>query len=316
MNFSHKFFIILIFLLFSFSCTPPSDYREFPQQSPLLKKEKFYIDPLIFYDSDSLKTRLDMYIEVPIENILYKKNINSGKYESKITLTINITNLNNENILAKTHNEYSAYSGEEMMKKSKESQYYFYNYFVEPGNYKIEIKIKDSNSKNEYKKSIDLFVKDFKSQEITFSDLMILSKYKINKDGTKEITPLINNNIFGLKEFFVFFEIYNENDNDITKEYVYKLKDNKDITIKEDVLIYSFTPFKNQKVENIFIVKELKKYLPEESDFDFYLFDNEKNIFFELEIIDKSSNEIVASKKLSFLPKRLIPEMQNKPRMH
>ena len=305
-------FIISVIL---FACAPPSGQRDFPQYFPISKKEIFYVDPLVFYEADSLKARLDLYIEIPIENILYKKNIENKKYESKITLIIGITNSANENILANTYNEFSAYSDEEMMKKSKESQYYFYNYFVEPGNYKIEIKIKDNNSKNEYKKSVNLSVKDFKAQDIIFSDLMILSKYKINEEGTKEITPLINNNIFGLKEFFVFFEIYNNSSNDITKDYVYKLKDNKDVVIKEEVLTYSLSPSKNQKVENIYISKELKKYLPEEPDFDFFLYDNEQNIFFKLEIIDKSNSELVASKKLLFLPKRLIPDMNKKPPM-
>lgn len=314
MNYSHKFLIIIL-LLVSFSCTPPSNYREFPQQLPLLNKKKFYVDPLVFYEYDSLKARLDLYIEVPSESILYKKDINNEKYESKISITIGLSNLNNEQIITDTYNESSAFSNEEMKKVSKESQYFFYNYTVEQGNYKLEIKIKDNNTKNEYKKSLDVQVKDFKTQEITLSDLMILSKYKINEDGTKEITPLISNNIFGLKEFFVFFEIYNKTNNEITKEYIYKLKDNKDVIVKEDVLTYLLSPGKNQKVENIYILKELKKYLPKEPDFDFYLFDNEQNTFFKLDLIDKSNNEIVASKKLTFIPKRLIPEMHKRPPM-
>lgn len=302
MKVADKILYLFIFSLILCSCTPPSDYREFPQETILLKKEKFYADPLLFYEVDSLKTRLDLYIEIPIENILYKKNNDNEKYESKITFTIGITNLSNENIFTKTYNEFSAYSNEEITKKSKESQYYFYNFFIEPGSYKIEIKVNDNNSKNEYKKLVDLSVKDFKSQELIFSDLMILSKYKINENGTKEITPLINNNIFGLKEFFVFFEIYNISNSDITKEYEYRIKDNKNVVAKEDMLTYSLTPSKNQKVENIFVMKELKKYLPKEPDFDFFLYDNEQNIFFKLEIIDKSNNEIVANKKLFFSP--------------
>ncbi|MFA5403791.1 MAG: hypothetical protein WC358_02540 [Ignavibacteria bacterium] len=319
MNHPKVLFVILVisfaFLSVFYSCSAQQQQKGFSMYPEITNRDKFFVDPLIFYEVDSLKARLDLYIEVPNDNIIFKKDINDEKYKSNISLIINIKNSVNENILTKTYNEYSAYNDKEMIKKSKESRYFFYNYFVEPGNYKIDIIIKDNNSKGEFKKSADLSVKDFNAQEISFSNLMILSKYKINEDGTKEITPLINNNIFGLKEFFVFFEIYNKNNDDITKEYIYKLKDNKDNIVKEDDLTYKLSPNKNQNVENIFLLKELKKYLPEEPDFDFFLYDNDQNIFFKIEIIDKSNNDLVATKKLAFVPKRLISEMHKKPPM-
>jgi hypothetical protein len=307
-------FFSLIFICF-YSCSAPKQRGEFPMYPSIEKKEKFFADPVTFYDSDSSNARLDLFIEIPYGNIIFKKNISTGNFEFKITQTIIITNLTNKNIIIKTYDDSAAYSNDEMIIKSRESHYYLYNYFIDPGNYKIEIKVKDNNSKDEYKKSFDLSVKDYKSSEVAFSDLMLLSKYKINEDGSKEITPLISNDIFGLKEFFVFFEIYSRTNNDITKEYVYKLKDNKDVIIKEDAFTYTLSPGNNQKVENIFVLKELKKYIPEELDFDFFLYDNEQNISFKLEIIDKSNNEIVASKKLAFVPKMLGPEMNKKPPM-
>lgn len=307
-----ELFIISVIL---FSCAPPSGQRDFPQHFPLSKKENFYVDPLVFYEADSLKERLDIYIEIPFENIIFKKNIYSEKYESVISLNISLTNANNEKIISEIYLDSSSYTNEEMIKKSKESKYYFYNFYIEPGNYKTVITVNNNNSKDELKESIDLSVKDFKSKEIIFSDIMILSKYKINENGTKEITPLINRNIFGLKEFFMFFEIYNKTENDVTKEYIYKIKDNKDVIIKEGILKYFLAPGKNQKVENIFVLKELKKYLPEEPDFDFFLYDNEKNIYFILDIIDKSNSEIVASKRLNFIPEKTKFSFNRKPPM-
>lgn len=303
------------FLMFFYSCSVPQQRGEYPMFHSPEKNNNFYTDAVVFCDSNSLNPRLDLFIEIPYKNIDFKKNINTGKFEFKIIKTIKIINTGNVNVIEKTYEDSAAYSNDEMIKKTKESQYYFYNYIIDPGNYKIDIKIKDKNSKEEHKKSFDFKVKDFKSSEISFSDLLILSKYKINEDGSKEITPLISNNIFGLKEFFVFCEIYNKSNDDIKKEYIYRLKDNNGVTVKEDAFNYNLSPFKNQKIENIFVLKELKKYLPEEPDFDFYLYDNEQNIFFDLDIIDKSSNEIVASKKLTFLPKILISEMHKRPPM-
>ncbi len=296
---------IITFSILTIYCSAPSQEGRYHRRIEDTKKEKFYADALIFYDIDSLKARLDLYIELPNENVLFKKNTNTDKYESKILLTINIKNLSNQNIITEKINDSLSYSDEEMLRESKKSRYLFYSLNLETGIYKIDITIKDNNTKDEFSKNTELTVKELKTNEITISDLMILSHYKLNEDGIKEITPIISNNIYGLKEFHIFFEIYNTSEREISKEYIYKLKDNKENVIIEKPLKYTLQPNKNQKFESIFVSKELKKYLPKEQDFDFYLFDNEDNIYFKLEITDKFSKEIFASKKLNFIPHRI-----------
>jgi hypothetical protein len=316
MNYFYKFLLIITSLLFSFSCTPPSNYRDMPSQHFMFNRDKFFMDPLVFYDTDSSKARLDLYFKIPVENIIFIKNEKNDKYESKLFISVILKNVNNEQIFNNNYNVSSAFGEEEMKKISKEAQYYFYNYYLEQGKFKLDIKITDENAKTNYKKSFDLQVKDFSSQKISFSDLMLLSRYNINDDGTKEITPLISNNIFALKEFFVFFEIYNMGGDSVTKEYIYRIKDEKDIVIKTDSLTYSLSQNKNPKTIKISLEKELKKYVFEESDFEF--FPAEKKLFenFKIEITDKANNEIVASKKLIFFPDRPPQGMQNKPPMH
>jgi hypothetical protein len=306
--------ITLLSVLF-FSCSAPQKRGDHRMHRFNAFLEKFYTDPVVFFDTDSNKARLDLFIEIPYGNINYKKNPNTGKFDYNILKNINIKNSGDSIIISETYGDSISYSNEEMTKKSGEPQYYFYYYFLEPGNYKIDIKIKDNNSKDEFKKSIDLTVKDFKLQDVTFSNLMILSKYKANGDGIKEITPLINNNIFGLKEFFVFFEIYNNINTELEKEFSYKIKDGKDITIKEGQLKYTLSPSKNQKVENIKIAKEIKDYMPEDQDFDFFLFDDENNKYFKIEIYEKSSNFAIASKDLNFFPTKYNIDIRNKPPM-
>lgn len=306
----------LFFLALFHSCSGPMQRGEHPVFSYNEKKEKFYADPVVFFDTDSSKARLDLFIEIPYENINFLKNNSTGKFDFKLTQNITVTDSENRNSFSNTYIDSASYTNDEMIKKSKESHFYVYNYFLEPGKYKIEIKIKDNYSKNEYKKIFDTQVKDFKLSDIAFSDLIILSKYKLNENGTKEITPLISKNIFGLKEFSVFFEIYNSNETELKKDYILKLKDNKDYIIKENELSYLLSPAKNQRVEKLIIMNELKKYMPEKPDFDFFLYDNERDTFFKIEIIDKSNNEIVASKNLSFIPGRPDMGFHMNPQMH
>lgn len=301
------FFAILVSLSFVFSCTVPQQQPGYIMYPDVSVKEKFFADPVVFFETDSLNARLDLYIEIPFDNILFKKNFNTEKYETVISLSVAVKDALKKTVLENIYYDSLSFTNDQMTVKSKESLYYFYNYPVEPGKYYADIMIKNSNSKEEYKKTLDISVKDLKSEDITSSDPMILSKYKVNDNGTKEITPLISKNIFGLKEFFVFTEIYNNTNEDITKEYIFRLTDVNDKLVKENNVTYTLSPGKNQKIENFLLPKEMKKYYPDEPDFDFFLYDNYQNLSFKIEIIDKSNNISVVNKKLLFLPSKPYP---------
>jgi hypothetical protein len=294
--------ISIIFLFVLSSCAPSGDRGGFSDRMSAFEKDKFFADPLVFYSIDSAKPRLDLSIEVPIENISFQKDYKNQIYDSKITITVNIKNQAGETTLSKSYIETSSYDYKEIKEKSKESQFYFYNFYITAGNYKVEVVLKDNNTNNEYTKSYDVAVKDFKSHDVTISDLMVLSKIDVASDGTKEITPLISNNIFSLKEMYAFFEIYNNTEKEITKEYVFRLKDNKDEIVNEAAMSYVLAPNKNQKFETLFLLKGLRKYIPVERQFEFDPDAQPKSIFFKLEIIDKSSNPAASQKKLFFFP--------------
>ncbi len=141
---------------------------------------------------------------------------------------------------------------------------------------------------------------------------MVLSKIEVARDGTKEITPLVNSNIFGLKELNAFFEIYNNTDNAITKEYIIRLKDNNDVTINESIFSYQLSPNKNQKFETLFMLNRLEEYFSEDSQTDKGSVENLKSLFFKLEILDKTTGETVAKKKLLFFPDKPMHGMMNR----
>jgi hypothetical protein len=308
--------IVVALLMMLSSCTPPADFRDNPDKFQGLEKNIFFADPLVFYELDSLNPRLDLNVEIPVENISFQKDYADLTYHSKINVTVNLKSSSGESVISKTYEETSSYNYKEIKEKSKESQYYFYNYNIKPGNYKLDVVVKDVYANNEFKKSFDIAVKDFKSGDVTISDLMMLSKIDVNPDGTKDITPLISNNILGLKELFAFFEIYNNTNAEISKEYAIKLKDNKESVVKEYTVNYVLSPGKNQEFESLFILKELKNYLPNEPQYDYYQNESKPDLYFKLEILDKSSNLVVAQKKLSLFPERLRPRMVNRPPPH
>jgi hypothetical protein len=236
MKYLNPALILFFCTVFSFSCTPPQDYRDRPEHFLMFEKNRFFIDPLVFFDKDSSKPRLDLYLAVPPENILFKKTSTNGNYEARLNISVTITGSNNEQIIKKNYSSSSSYGEEEMKKVSKELKFFFYSYYLDAGKYKLEVKITDNNARKDYSKTEDLNVPDFNNQNIAFSDVMLLKNYSLNSDGTKEITPLVTNNIFKLKDVYAFFEVYCKNDSGQSKEYIFKIKNNKGTYIKEETV--------------------------------------------------------------------------------
>jgi hypothetical protein len=312
-----RFFLLMLFTVTLFSCSAPPGQGEYPGYRRFYKTDNFYFDPLVFYSPDSTNARIDLYIEIPAERILFKKNNRNGKYESSYSVYVTVSNQGNEKKINEAYTYNPSFTEDEMQIVSKQSRFYLYNYYLAPGDYKIEIKIKDNISVSEYSGITNLTVKNLLSSGITYSSLMLLSKYKVSGNGIKEITPLISKNVFGMKEFYVFFEIYSRDSGTVAKEYVYKIKDENDYTVKEGLFAYSVNPGVNQKTETISVLKELKKYFPEESDFEFFPSEKapppEK---FKIEITDKSGNNIVAVKEFLFRSVKPNPEMFNRQHTH
>lgn len=318
MRYINPLIIIILSLVFSFSCTPPQDYRDRPEHFLMFEKNRFFIDPLVFLDKDSLKPRLDLYLAIPPENILFKKTGANGNYESKINIFVTITNSNNEQIIKKNYPLTSTFGENEMKRVSKELKFSFYSYFIEPGKYKLEIKIVDDIAKKEYFKAEELNVQNFDSQNIAFSDVMLLKNYSVNENGKKEITPLVTNNVFKLKDVYAFFEVYCKSDSGQSKEYIFKVKNNKGIYIKEETVELTLSYPSSKITQKIISQDEFMKHQPERMDFEDFSPDDKDFGILQLDIFDKSENKIVATKKFSLLPdKKHFPrKREDRPGMH
>lgn len=298
------FFPLFFFLSVFFSCTPPPDMMDSPEYYFLYERDRFYADPLVFFDYDSLKPRMDLYLSIPSENILFKKNGVNGSYEMKLNVSVSLTGADSASSIAKNYDVSAAYSEEEMKKISKEPRYYFYSYYVNPGKYKLEIKISDNNSGKNYRKKNELDVKNFGAETYSCSDVMVLSNYSVNENGRKDITPLVTNNISKLSDVYLFFEVYSKNEIEITKEFIFKIKDSNGKYIKEESAEFIIADSVNKFFRNVISRNEFIKHKPGQNDFE--EFDPEDRNFgtLLLEIWDKQENKIIATKKLSVLPER------------
>ena len=221
-------------------------------------KEYFYIDPLVFYPLDSALGRLDLYIEIPLDNLTFKKIGGGDIYESSLSLTVQIKNSAGEQVIFQTYDEKITNSKSEQKNISDKAVSSYKSYFLKSDLYKLVFTLKDKNSTNEYTKEISFTVKDPLLERVISSDIMLLSNYQVDSKGEKEITPIINGNIGTFESFFVFTEVWNRGDVEISNKLLnIKVFDN------TDKLIFDTLISLNLKIGNSSVIQKLytEKYI-------------------------------------------------------
>lgn len=246
-----------------------------------LNKQYFYLEPLVFKSKDSASQRLDLYIGLPLEFIQFKKNQASGKYDAYIDYFITIKNSSGKIVYDNNYNEKMSNSENEQKKITEKTIYAIKQFYLPPDKYNISFTLKDKNSQKEYVKDYDLTVKDISKRIINFSDIMLISSFREDSEGNKEISPIVDRNVGNLKDFYVFFEIYNSSDSTIQASYNYKLTNEKDKAILEGTYNYFLDSGVNKKIEKLFT-------------------SNMTIGNYKYEIRDKKTNEVVASKDFTY----------------
>ncbi len=242
-------------------------------------KDLFFTDPMVFYSKDQKKARLDVYIEIPLENLQFKKNNNTKMYDASVNYTIKITNDANEVVTNESISDYVTTSKADQKKLDESAKYIVKEYYLNPGKYSLEVTLSDINTKIEKTKRQQVSISDFAQKDVSFSDIMLVSNFKV-ENGKKIITPLIDKNIDNLKEIFLFFEVYNTRNEDVINNYTYNITDSKDKTLEKGNYTYTLTPGINKFFEKIPTAN--------------LVFGN-----YKLQIKDNSSGQLLADKEFS-----------------
>lgn len=274
---------------------------------PIFETEAYFINPLVFFDIDTLSPRLDIFIEVPRSNILFSKK--NGKYSASFGISISLLDRNGSVIFQKSRDESFSFGENEIKKELEKSEFYVYNHFLSPGEYSLESVLKDKNSKKESRRTVAVKVKNYSSAPITLSDIMLVSELTAGPDGTKEMTPLISNNVFGYENFYLFFEIYNNTESPKSGVFTYRIIDRDDNAVSEGFFDYALSERKTSVFQKIAIGSVFRELFalenmdPEEMS---------KKGFgvFKLILTDKTSQTVVAEKRFTMLPEKpLMPQM-------
>ena len=219
-------YIILIAVLFAQITNILYSQEEKPKDFPQMRKrDVFFADPLVFSVGDSTNGRLDLYLEISEQGIMFKKNPVSGNLESSLSLSVIINNSANKNVSSKNYFYSYSHTEGEMKSNPRNSHFELLQFPLAFGDYTLYLTMLDLFGNSTFKKEYKITVKDFSKNLIQFSDIMILSDYKIDSLGNKSISPLISNNVFEKPDFYMFFEIYNNTTTSQKKTYLFKLYD-------------------------------------------------------------------------------------------
>src|SRR3974377_504375 len=106
-------------------------------ESKLPPKKLFYIDPLVFYGTDSVKGRLDLYIEVPLTNLNFKRNQAANTFDALLDYNVTISNASKE-VYANFHYVDTIRNTSEEQKSVNEmSNFMIKQYYLNPGSYTL-----------------------------------------------------------------------------------------------------------------------------------------------------------------------------------
>jgi GWxTD domain-containing protein len=227
------------------------------------EKSFFYMDALNFYSPDSTKSRLDVYLEFPLDKLEFSRSKEENNvYSSKVDIKIEIKDNKGISVIDKLYKEEIVTPKTESEYLSANSKIFTKNYFLQPGLYKLKITSTENTTKKSSTFEKDITMRDFLASPISISDVMILSKYEVSRNR-KNITPDISRNVSGLDTFTVFFFIYKNNNedtrininfnvNDSKKNLIYSSSDYLDLTKGLDSLnqVFLRIPIANYSFDN------------------------------------------------------------------
>lgn len=244
--------IFLISILFILMMIQTGLFAQTIENKDILFQEQFfYSDPLVFYSKDSLKARVDVFIQIPQTTLSFKKNQSTQKFDAKYDLTINIYNSSEENIINNTSSETISNTDEQQKYFADNPEFRIKSYFLKPDSYKLETTLRDRNNYMEYKSDKKFYVPDYVNSEIAISSIMLLTDFKSDSLGKRIIFPLVTGNIGELRDVYVFYEIYNNSENTFPLSINYKILSEKSTALREGNFSYVLSPGINQRIDKL-----------------------------------------------------------------
>ncbi len=183
------------------------------EDRPSLNPEAFYFEFLTFRGNDAEKTYLEVFCQIPKEQLSYANTANG--FQGNYTLSLTVYNLFDQGIDWATHRDSVVVSALGQVKDVKPQAIHFLLQLV-PGEYTIRIRLVDNNSKAKAQFQKDVYVPDYRDQELHLSSLQLASNISPAQKPSRlvknnvEVVPVVHHMFRQqLQKLFLYFEVYN-----------------------------------------------------------------------------------------------------------
>ena len=183
------------------------------EDRPSLNPQDLYFEFLTFRGNDGEQTYLEVFCQIPKEQLSYAK---TGRgFQGDYTLSLTVYNSFDRDVEWATHRDSVVASTRSQVLELNPVVVHI-PLFLAPGEYKIMIQFTDLNSLAMVKFLKNIYIPDYRDQELHLSSLQLASKIspasmpsRLVKNGVK-IVPIVHH-IFReqLHKVFVYFEVYN-----------------------------------------------------------------------------------------------------------
>jgi GWxTD domain-containing protein len=166
----------------------------------------FYVDAMAYAAAESQKSRIDIYVQVPHEEIRFLKEGDTyvGRYEVTLSLLTVAKQLMHEQTWSVDVpvNDFAQTTGNRLYSLTHRTV------DIAPGNYQLNVVFRDQESRKSSQVRKSLLVTDFSRDSLSLSDIMLVNRLSVSGEK-KTIVPNITGSINPRSEgFFLFLELY------------------------------------------------------------------------------------------------------------
>lgn len=173
------------------------------------------VDAISFAIANSPRSRLDVYVQVPYENLSFVKQ--TDRYYASYELTLDVLDSAGSLVSEKVWTEEIQAASFDESVSSQAFSITQRVFELDPGRYRIAVTMRDNETKTVKNVAKQLLVSDYNAQPFTLSDVMLVSKLSVSGER-KVIVPNISSNVDSAPgSFHVFFEAYGGQKNDTVR---------------------------------------------------------------------------------------------------
>ena len=187
-------------------------------------QNNFFVKCLTFSNEDTIKTRVDVYIQVPYSSIQFV--VDGNSYLAHYEVAINFLTSDGNSVLERLWNEEIRVSQFQATQSKYAYQLSQRTLPIAPGNYIVRVQIRDKESKQQSTNIQSLIIPSYSSINFGMSDIMLVNRIT-EKNNVRSIVPNVSSIFTKQNEkTFIFFELYNVLQND-SVEITYTIKNEK-----------------------------------------------------------------------------------------